>query len=190
MDEPAIRARSAQDSLAYADSRPGMEGKVRAQIPPDALVYIESMAKNGWLEVEYDHWIPQAVVKAFGRDEAFEVWRSFIPSHIDTPLLSTMFGAAVRMFGANPGTLAWLVPKGFPNVYRNFATPRQLHKGEHSAAFVLEDIHPEVCAVPEYLLSFHASFQGLVDVMARGRPATLQADFDAAQRRATYEITW
>jgi hypothetical protein len=191
MSSPAIRARSAQEALEYAESwRPDMVGQVRALVPPESMAFIDALSTNAWLSIEHDRWLPRAIVAAYGRDGAFELWRSFIPSHIESPLLGTMFNAAVRMFGVNPGIVAWLVPKGFGNVYRGFAQPRVIERADGAATFVLEDIHPEVWAVDEYLLCFHAIFQGLVDVTSRGRPAELTVTLSEADRSMTFDIRW
>ena len=191
MASPAIRARSAQDALVYAERfAPDMEGRVRALVPADSMAFIDGLSTNAWLPVEHDRWLPRAIVGVYGREGAFEVWRSFIPSHVESPLLGPMFKTACRIFGVNPGTVAWLVPKGFGNVYRDVATPRLVERRDGFAEFALEDIHPDVCAVPEYILCFHATFQGLVDVTSRGAGSELEAEFSPDERRMLFRVTW
>jgi hypothetical protein len=192
MASPAIRARSAQDALAYAEQTfaPEMVGRIRELVPPASMAFIDALSTNAWVPVEHDRWLPRAIVQAYGRERAFAMWRSFIPSHIESPLLGPMFKTAARLFGVNPGTVAWLVPKGFGNVYRDVATPRLIERRDGYAEFALDDIHPEVCAIPEYIVCFHATFQGLVDVTSRERPATLEAEFDADERRMLFRVDW
>lgn len=167
-----------------------MIGRVRALVPAESMAFIDAQSTNAWVPIEHDRWLPRAIVAAYGHDGAFELWRSFIPSHVDSPLLGTMFNAAVRMFGVNPGIVAWLVPKGFNNVYRDFATPRMIERGEGVAKFVLADIHPEVWAVSEYLLCLHAIVQGLVDTTSRGRPVELSVELSETERSMAFDIRW
>ena len=191
MSSPAIRARSAQEALVYAESwKPDMIGRVRALVPADSMALIDGLSTNAWLSVEHDRRLPRAIVAVYGRDDAFDLWRSFIPSHVESPLLGTMFNAAVRMFGVNPGIVAWLVPKGFGNVYRDFATPRLIERGDGIARFALDDIHPQVWAVSEYLLCLHAIVQGLVDATSRGRPVELSVELSERDRSMTFDIRW
>lgn len=187
--QPAVRARSAQDAMAYLDSfRPGSLEAVRAAIPEGALAIIEDSPRTSWLSVEHDRHLPRAIVSVLGEDDATAMWRAFVGSHVQSPLLRSLLDGATRLLGFSPGTLVWMVPKAWGQVYREFCTPKVIERDDHHATLALEDIAPEVLAEPAYLICFRAVILGFFDIA--GVEGELDWDVDRQERRTVARLRW
>ena len=164
VDGPAVRARSTQDALAYADQfSPGATAKIRELIPPESLRVIDQATRTGWIPVEHDRHVPASTIEVLGEARAVECWREFLRSHLKAPLFRTVIDASIRLFGLSPATLAKITPRIFPLAYKDFCVVRSRAE-EDMAELVLDEVHPEVADVAAYPVSFRAFFYGFLDI--------------------------
>lgn len=184
---PAIRARSSRDSLFWADNYEGADGRVRAAMPAESREVVEHALPTAWIPIEHDKWVVRAIVEAHGREGARQCWRDFMQDHANAPMLRGILQMSIRMFGLNPGSIAKIAPKAWGNVYRGFCDFRPGERGDKSAALLMEDIHPDVLEVEEYLLCFQSVFEGFCDIFGGG---TVEMEVDRPRRSARLQLHW
>jgi len=187
---PAARASAARDNLAFCDVyQPGSVAQIRATIPDDALQALDYTGGASWLEFEHDHWLMDGVLQHFGREEAVACWRQSIAHLVDKPLLKSFVQGGLRLFGAQPGSLLKLVPKGWTLAYRDFCVPAFSRTSEKSAELRFENVADEAFASPGYLHCWHAVCLGVIDLE---KPSDGRIDFEIleSERLAVARITW
>ena len=185
---PAARTSAARDNVAFSDIyRPGSLERIRAQIPSESLHAIDHQSGISWLEWEHDHWLMDGTLNLLGKDDAIDCWRQSIAYLIEKPLLKNFVDSGLRLFGAKPGTLVKLLPKGWTLAYRDFCVPRFEKLDEQSAVVHFEQVAPEAFESPGYLHCWHGTCLGIFDL---GKPSEGQVDFEidepAAVARAIF----
>lgn len=187
---PAARASAARDNLEHVDFyRAGSVGRVRALIPADVLEVIDTRAGSSWLEFEYDHWLMDGTIEVLGVEDAVRCWHQSIGFLIDKPLLRSFVHGALRMYGARPGKILKLLPKGWTLAYRDFCVPKfTLHEEGH-AEIRFEEVAPEAFQSPGYLHCWHGICLGVFDLEkpSNGRVAF---EMDEARLEAKATFTW
>ncbi len=187
---PAARASAARDNLEHAEFyRPGTVAKVRALIPEDVLEVIDTRAGSSWLEFEYDHWLMDGVIEVLGVDDAVRCWHQSIGYLIDKPLLRSFVQGGLRMFGAKPGKILKLVPKGWSLAYRDFCAPKFTLLQEGHAELRFEDVAPEAFESPGYLHCWHGICLGIFD-LEKPTDGRVAFELDAGAREALATFTW
>ena len=187
---PAARASAARDNLAYCDVyEPGSVGKIRASIPEASLHAIDHTGSASWLEFEHDHWLMDGAMAHFGRERAVDCWRQSIAQLVDKPLLKSFVQGGLGMFGAKPGSLLKLLPKGWPLAYRDFCLPRFERLSATSVELRFEEIADQAFESPGYLHCWHAVCMGVADMeKSSGRQMTF--DIDERNRVAIARASW
>ena len=187
---PAARTSAARDNLDFVEVyRPGSLAKVRALIPEDVLDVIDNRAGSSWLEFEYDHWLMDGVMEVLGREEAVRCWHQSIHNLIDKPLLRSFVQGGLRMFGAKPGKIIKLIPKGWTLAYRDFCAPRFQLVEEGHAELWFDDVAPQAFESEGYLWCWYGICQGVFD-LEKPEGGRVEFAFDAAQRSAHATFTW
>ena len=183
----AVRARSAQDFLHWLAKRDpeGFE-RAKSRIDPEIYELVDTAARTEWLPMTVDCQLPAAVVAEYGEAEAQGLWRSFITSHAESPLLGGIINLALRMLGVSPGSLVKHLPKLWQQVYRAVATPRVKVVQPGLACIVFEDVATEVFDHPDYLVCMRGVFEGIFDLTKT--PGELEFEVDAGAR--SFEATW
>jgi hypothetical protein len=187
---PAARASAARDNLNFVEVfRPGALTEIRATIPPDSLDAIDHTLGISWLEFEHDHWLMDGTLALLGREEAVECWRRSIGHLIEKPLLRDFVEGSLRLFGARPGKLLKMIPKGWTLAYRDFCTPAFELLSDHSAEIRFENIVPEAFASEGYLHCWHAICLGVFDLE---KPKDGEVDFSIERDHslATASFRW
>jgi len=187
---PAARASAARDNVAYADVyRPGALTAIRAMIPEASLEKIDSMTGIAWLPFEHDHWLMDGMMEHFGKDEAIACWRLSIHQLIDKPLLRNFVQGGMRLFGARPGKLLKLLPKGWTLAYRDFCVPAFRDTGDCSAEIHFEDVAPQAFDSEGYLHCWHAICLGVFD-LEKPENGRVAFEIDPGGRRALARFSW
>ncbi len=162
---PAARASAARDNVALTETyRPGSLDRIHSLIPEMSLREITERPGFSWLEWEHDHWLMDATIEVLGREDAIACWRQGIASLIEKPLLKNFVESALRIFGARPGKMIKLIPKGWTLAYRDFCTPRFELVEEGRAVIHFENIVPHAFESPGYLHCWHAICLGIFDL--------------------------
>ncbi len=187
---PAARASAARDNLEFADVyRPGAVDRIRALIPADVLDVIDTRAGSSWLEFEYDHYLMDGAVEVLGVDDAVRCWHQSIGFLIDKPLLRSFVHGALRMYGARPGKILKLVPKGWTLAYRDFCAPVYTLFEEGHAEIRFTDVAPEAFESPGYLHCWHGICLGVFD-LEKPSNGRVEFEFDAAKLEACATFRW
>jgi hypothetical protein len=188
--KPAARASAARDNVNFVEVfRPGALAEIRAAIPPESLDAIDRTAGFSWLEFEHDHWLMDQTLALLGREDAVACWRRSIGHLIEKPLLRNFVEGSLRLFGARPGKLLKMIPKGWTLAYRDFCTPTFELLSDHSAEIRFENIAPEAFASEGYLHCWHAICLGVFDLE---KPKDGEVDFSIERSRslATARFRW
>jgi hypothetical protein len=187
---PAARTSAARDNLAYVDVyRPGTVAKIRAGIPGEVLEVIDGRAGSSWLEFEYDHWLMDGVMQQLGQEEAVRCWHQSIGHLIDKPLLRGFVQGGLRMFGARPGKILKLMPRGWTLAYRDFCVPSFELVAEGHAEIRFTDIAPEAFESEGYLHCWHGICLGVFD-LEKPEAGRVEFQFDRNTREALATFTW
>jgi hypothetical protein len=187
---PAARASAARDNVAFADVyRPGSVARIRALIPEASLHEIDHAPGVSWLEYEHDRWLMDGMMEVFGREKAIACWRGSIHELIDKPLLKNFVQGSLRLFGARPGKIIKLVPKGWTLAYRDYCAPVFHATGESSAELHFEDIAPQAFESEGYLHCWHAICLAIFDLE---KPQNGKVDFeiDRTHAKAIARFRW
>lgn len=187
--QPAVRARSARDLLAYVEVfRPGALERVYATMPSASRAVILETPNTGWIPLEHDHFVVDGVVEVLGRDGGLELWRTFLKGHLESPMLRALFEGFVRLFGLTPGTVAGFAPRGWGQAYRDFGALVLDERGKGHAAMRIVDIAPQVFDFPNYFISIEGTFGGMLD--ATDTPGTVEMRVDRASREVSAVLRW
>lgn len=188
--QPAARASAARDNVAYTDVfRPGALAEIRSIIPDDALHAIDNTAGASWLDFEYDHWLMDATMQVLGRQDAIRCWRRSVTKLVERPLLRSFVEGGLRMFGAKPGKLLKLVPRGWTLAYRDFCVPvfELIEPGRAELRF--EDVAPQAFQAPGYLYCWHGLCQGIFD-LEKPKDGSVEFAFDKRDASAVARFLW
>jgi hypothetical protein len=188
--QPAARASAARDNVAYTDVyRPGALAEIRALIPDDVLDTIDHLPGASWLDFEYDHWLMDATMQVLGQEDAIRCWRKSLTKLIERPLLRSFVEGGLRIFGARPGKLLKLVPKGWSLAYRDFCVPvfELLEPGRAELRF--EDIAPQAFDAPGYMHCWHGICCGVFD-LEKPKDGAVEFAIERARARAVARFSW
>lgn len=187
---PAARASAARDNVAFTEVyRPGALAKIRARIPAVSLTAIDDTPGASWLEFEHDHWLMDATIDVLGQRQAVDCWRRSVTQLIEKPLLRNFVSGALRVFGARPGKLLKLIPKGWSLAYRDFCVPRFALIDEHSCEMHFDDIAPHAFESPGYLHCWHGICLGLFDLESPKDPV-VEFEIDRPAAHAVARFRW
>lgn len=185
--QPAIKARSAQDAIRWADAYRGMTGEVSATVDPEVLAQVMTATPNTWIPVELDRHMVNAIYEVHGPEGAARCWREFMQTHVDSPLLKGILSMSIRLFGLSPAGILRFTPKVWKHNYRDFCEVESEEIDEGHVSVTFHDVHPEVFAVPAYAVCVRSVFAGLCDVVGG---AEVEMSEDAASLRWNMTVKW
>lgn len=179
---PAARASAARDNVGFVEVfRPGALAEVRAMIPQASLDAIDTTPGFSWLDFEHDHHLMDATMAVLGREDAVECWRRSIAHLIERPLLRNFVEGVLRLYGARPGKIVKMIPKGWPLAYRDFCNPSFELLGENKAEIRFENIAPQAFASEGYIHCWHAICLGIFELE---KPLDGRVEFSIDRDRA------
>lgn len=188
--KPAARASAARDNVAYAEVfRSGSLERIRALIPEASLHEIDHAPGISWLDFEHDHWLMDATMEVFGREDAIACWRASIHELVQKPLLRNFVQGGLRLYGARPGKLLKLVPKGWTLAYRDFCAPVFHATGDHCAEIHFEDVAEQAFESEGYLHCWHAICLSVFD-LEKPENGRVEFEIDRANARAVARFRW
>jgi hypothetical protein len=191
MDQrPAARASAARDNVAFTGIfRPGALERIRARIPAASLRAIDETPGISWLDFEHDHWLMDATIAELGERDAIECWRQSITQLIEKPLLKNFVSGALRIFGARPGKLLKMVPKGWTLAYRDFCAPRFVSVDENTCEIHFESIPPQAFDSEGYLHCWHGICLGVFD-LEKPKDPVVTFEIDRTSASAVAHFHW
>jgi hypothetical protein len=178
---PATRVHNPSDLLRWLDrSRPSLAAKVRRELDPAVLDRIEHGPRLAWLPLTDDVQFLGAIHRQLGRDGCVQLWREYLRTLVETPLLKGLFEAAVRTFGLNVATGVKAVPKVMGSSFRDCGELEAIRQDDGSMVLMHTDAPELFFAQPVYLALFEGLYAGLYDLI--GRPPALEFDARPATR--------
>jgi len=187
---PAARASAARDNANFVDVyRPGALAEIRATIPPDSLDAIDRTPGISWLEFEHDHWLMDGAMAVLGREDAVDCWRRSIGQLIEKPLLRNFVEGSLRLFGAKPGKLLKMLPKGWTLAYRDFCTPTFELLSENSAEIRFENVAPQAFESEGYLHCWHGICLAVFD-LEKPKDGAVEFTIERGRSLATARFRW
>lgn len=187
---PAARASAARDNLEHVEFyRPGAVDQIRETIPADVLEVIDTRTGSSWLEFEYDHWLMDGTIEVLGVEDAVRCWHQSVGYLIDKPLLRSFVHGALRMYGAKPGKILKLVPKGWTLAYRDFCVPGFTLVEDGHAEIRFDDVAPEAFESEGYLHCWHGICLGIFD-LEKPSGGRIEFEIDRAKREALATFRW
>ncbi|RMG99031.1 MAG: hypothetical protein D6705_04380 [Deltaproteobacteria bacterium] len=190
-EPPLVRARATQDMLAVIDEfEPGLEAKLRAKAPPEALARVEEAASTAYLPTRVTSQVVLAAVDLVGKERAVKLWRFFfVRRYGRSPILRAIVSGALRLFGISPASLYRQVQRNWHTTYRNMCVPSVYLPDANRAVVHLRDVHPEILEeYPDYLLALQGGLEGMTEMAGADGASTMTIDRDA--REVQIEITW
>ncbi len=188
---PVVRARATQDMLAVIDEfEAGLEAKLRAKAPAEALARVEEAATTAYLPTRITSQVVLAAVDLVGRERAVKLWRFFfVRRYGRSPILRAIVTGALRLFGISPASLYRQVQRNWHTTYRNMCVPSVYFPEENRVVIHLRDVHPEILEeYPDYLLALQGGLEGMTGMAGADGTSTMRIDKDA--REVEIEITW
>lgn len=189
MATPHTRGIAAQGALDHLDGfRPGAGAAAWAIIPEVSVEAIRTCPPMGWLSVEHEHWVTDAVFEVLGASgTAYFRWL-VARRLIHTPLLASVLDRATRLFGTDPGTFMRMAPSAWALVFRDFGAPRFVERGAQTAVLDLVDCAPQVWTYPRYVDSWAGVMAATFDL------SHVQGEVDVerapTQGRVRFSLRW
>ena len=117
---PRIRAGVVQANLeSLADLGSGVEAAVVDALGPDTMEEIERTTRIGWLPVEVDVVMSNAVLMKAGRDATVAWVRATLEATFASPLYANFVGPTLRLFGFGPEGMLKMAPRLLGQTYRD-----------------------------------------------------------------------
>ena len=186
---PTVRARSAQDWLAYLEQRaPEAFPAVLAEIPETSRELILSAAKTEWIDVAHDRFVPHATIEVLGLDEATRLWAEFIGSHLEAPLFRGLVDAMIRLFGLSPSTFVRLTPRAWKQSFRDCCEINVQETEERHARLAFSEVHEEIITWRAYPQSWRAVLSGVFNLTKIEGELDMKVDVEA--RRIDMHWHW
>lgn len=161
--------------------------EVLARVRPETLQTIEQAHRLGWLPLEVDVEITEAV-DTLGRGKNRDWSRSALLASVDGPLVRPFVERALNVFGTAASAYLRLLPRGYPLIYRGAGLLRAVEQGPTAIDLVLDDAPAIVVASRAYQDGYAGAFEaayvlGKVD-------GTIDITADAAASRVTFACRW
>jgi hypothetical protein len=114
------------------------------RLPAETVELLRSAAKTSWIDVQHERHVVNSWVPVLGERAAVEVVCGSVLDTLNSPLFLSVVKGASRMFGANPGSIMKMLPRGWGQIYRDHLTVRLGAVSDERATVYFEDIAREV----------------------------------------------
>ncbi|MGC3996508.1 MAG: hypothetical protein QM767_02820 [Anaeromyxobacter sp.] len=182
-----VRARHLKSLIESIDQHP-QAAAIRARVPAQLLAGIEASFGFDWCPMEWDIVLTRAVGEVV--DEGVEAFfKQAMRASFQGPLLRTLVETGLRMFGADPGTAATWVPRGWQLIFQGCGRWRVVGHAQGRAELAIEDLPPE-CAVDDlWPRSVTGAMAAVASITSDDGTARLE-QFDPQARSASYVLVW
>lgn len=189
--EPSVRVRATNDLLSHLDDfRSGLQAEVRSRIPAATLALLDRATTVDWTSIEHTHFVIDAIVDTVGREQAPEVWASFVQEKLlKSKLIKVFVDAGIRLFGASPTSVIKMTPRAWHAAYRNFCDPRVFELESERTIIALDNIAPKLLAYPNYFVAFEGVFTGLVRAFG-ATEIKVSITIDSDKRSGLVSMQW
>lgn len=190
MATPHTRGIAAHSALEHLDAyRPGCGARTRERIPTASLQAIMACPTLGWISVEHEHWVPDAILAELGDDDGVGYFRWLVARHLSqSALFQPIVSRVSRMFSIDPGAYLRMAPMAWSVAFRDYATPVMLERDHRSAALALVDCDDAVFGYPSYVASWRGVMAAPLDLC--GVAGEVSCAHDVATRTVRFDLRW
>jgi hypothetical protein len=187
VQRPRILAGFVQGTLAGLD--PASAARVRGRLAPETLARLERSSRLGWLPVEVDVELTDAIYAELGAGRAHELFRRNLAAALDSPILRSLAQGALRLFGASPERLFGWAPKAYSQIYRDAGGMRFEAERPGRARLELFELPPAIASSQSYLDGIAGSIAAGFDLMGLKGEVAIEL-LDPVRRRACFRLEW
>lgn len=185
---PSIRASQLHSNLAgLAQLGPELERQILKHLNAADRQAIVDAPRAGWLPLEFDVQLTDAVVEVGGLDTMMKWSNATMMQSFSGPLLRPVIDGAVRVFGLNPGSLLRLAPRVWHHVFRDCGELHLTGSFPGFAGLHLVDAAPELTRSSNYLKGIASSLEALFTVCQREGTIRL---LPVEQSLVVFECRW
>lgn len=189
MATPHTRGLAAHSALEHLDAYcPGRAAAARARIPADSLQTILTCPSLGWVSVEHEHWVTDAIFAELG-DDGIGYFRWLVARHLSkSTLFHPVLSRIARMFSVDPGTYLRMAPSAWSLAFRDYATPMLVDRDHHSASLELGECADAVFEHPNYVQSWCGVVAATLDLC--GVTGEVSLARDESGRTVRFDLRW
>lgn len=189
MGTPHTRGLAAHSALELLDAyRPGCAASARARIPAESMHAISTCPTLGWVSVEHEHWVTDAIFAELG-DDGVDYFRWLVARHLSRSVLfQPVISRVSRMFSIDPGTYLRMAPLAWAMAFREYATPSLVDRDHRSALLELRDCADAVFEFPNYVESWRGVMASPLDLC--GVTGELSCVRDEGARTVRFDLRW
>lgn len=183
----AIRSSQLKTQLEYLSQLGEPGQRVLAAMPAGAVATVENASKGGWLPLELDIAMNEAVDRVLGR-EVLETWsRDTMRSSMEGPLLGALVSSAIAIFRLDPFSIFKFAPRAWGHILQDGGSLEWLKRTDHTSELSLREAPTILIASDAYLAALAAAFSALFDVMKVKGTVRYRV---IGPRSAVFEIAW
>jgi hypothetical protein len=181
-----IRAASARDYLAFLDQEePGVQGRIRALMPPDVERRIDDASMLGWIDIADNLELLKARDLIMGSEAGVVSGSLFISRFARSRFLRGL----VKASGLTAKGILRKLPKSLRHFYRNVCEVEVTMQEHGRAQVLLKEIAPSLMGSTLFLNEWRGILVGLMLVADIKSEAEIIEE-DQAARSAIYQLTW
>ena len=186
-NEPSVQS-SYMKNLVAALTKLGHVSAVRAA-DPTLFEEIEAAARMGWLPVECNVRMVEALAGCFGEKHGLEVLTDSLYSQFDTPLWNNFVKGAIRLLGREPDSLGRWIPQAFSLVFRGCGAWSVQADGDCALDLEGTDLPQDLIDHRLWLESVAKGMQTIFAICEVKGESEL-CEVDSGARRVRIRLTW
>jgi hypothetical protein len=188
--EAQVKASHLQDLLEYVDRQsPPIPMQVREHLSADSLTTIESSMRTEWLPITVDKELTEVLWDVLSREQFENFWTRYGLATLNSPLLTRLIGAAVRLFGTTISDLSTWVPQVYNAYYRNCGRLTVGDRSENHCNLVFNEMPPEMIRSRPNVESCAYCFAAIYPLTGKNGKITIK-NYDVARRSVTFFLEW
>jgi hypothetical protein len=187
--QPSIRASLLQANLAALDMLgTAAAARIRKRLGPQVIEAIEKAEGDGWLPVEHDVALTEAIEAELGR-LATRAWaRNAMLRTAEQPLLSPILRSARTVFGLTPHGILRVTPQLWNALYRDCGHLTYEREEARRARVELFDAAPAIARSTQYLEGVAGVLEGTLELA--GEKGHVAVAIDAIACTASFACRW
>lgn len=183
---PMVRAASARDYLVFLDQEePGVQGKVRALMPPDVERRIDDASMLGWIDITDNLELLKARNQIMGSEAGGVSGSLFISRFARSRLMRGL----LKVSGLTAKGILRQLPKSLHHFYRNVCEVEVIVQEHGRAKILLKDIAPSLMGSALFLNEWRGILVGLMLIADIKSEAEIIEE-DQTARSVVYQLTW
>jgi len=167
----------------------GARGEAVVAGDPDLFERIEAASRLGWLPVELNVRMIDALILGLGPRRAHDFQEEQITSQLSTPLWSTFVEGGIRLLGLDPAVLSRWLPNAVGLIFRSCGTWTVERQSESHVTVHVRGLPPALTGSSRWIESVSGGFHALF-VLCRTTGEAHVAEQDLETGTARIELHW